>query len=257
MTFKDWHQYFQTNQDHFDYIKWKGEMELDGSEEKLITKSIQQFQKGENSDGKHLMKLSEKMKDDNYTLAIKGLIKEEQNHAAALGQFMDQEKIKTIDGHWLDAIFKRIIKTPNLELTIMILLAAEIVASIYYKALRQATYSRTLKSICRQILEDEKMHIKFRASALRVYYENHSLFGRFVVRNFYLAFMMLTSLVVWIQYRKVFKAGGYSFIKCMYALLKEFAKATRMIICKSPIIQPNLLGFKNLKGLTKKESYVR
>ncbi|MEZ5007211.1 MAG: ferritin-like domain-containing protein [Chitinophagales bacterium] len=238
MTFKEWHQYFQTNQDHFDYIKWKGEMELDGNEEKLITNSIQQFQKGENSDGKHLMKLSEKMKDENYTLAIKGLIKEEQNHAAALAQFMAQENINKIDGHWLDAIFKRIIKTPSLELTIMILLAAEIVATVYYKALRQATYSRTLKSICRQILVDETMHIKFQASALRVFYKNHSLFGRFAIRNFYLTFMMITSLVVWFQYRNVWKAGGYSFIKCMHTLLKEFAKATRMIIGKAPIVHP-------------------
>ncbi|MCB0503506.1 MAG: ferritin-like domain-containing protein [Bacteroidetes bacterium] len=238
MTFKEWHQYFQSNRDHFDYIPWSGEPELDGFEEKLITRSIQQFQKGENSDGKHLMQLSEKMNDDYYTLSIKGLIQEEQNHAAALGQFMAQEKIDTIGNHWLDTIFKRIIKTPSLEFTIMVLLAAELVATVYYKALRQATYSRTLKAICRQILVDEQMHIQFQTSALQLFYLKHNSFGRFLFRNFYLAFMLLTSYVIWFQYSNVLKKGGYSFTKCMYALLKEFAKAMRMIIGKAPIAQP-------------------
>ncbi len=253
MTFKDWTNYFESRTNHFDHIEWTNKMELDGHEEKLLTASLQQFQKGENSDGKHLMKLTEKMNDEDYTNAMKGLIKEEQNHAAVLGKFMCQEKIATIEDHWLDTIFKRIIKTPNLELTIMILLAAEIVATVFYQALQKASYSKTLHAICKQILVDEEMHLKFQATALRKLYQNHSLFGKFVVRNFYQGFIIVVALVAWFQYRNVFKAGGFTFKKCLYELMHEFAKVTRMVIGKKEIINhKDLPSFEHLAGLTKK-----
>lgn len=229
MTFYNWNAYFESNKNHFSHINWQNEMELSGYEEKIVASALQQFQRGENSDGKHLMKLSEKMNDSDYTLAIKGLIKEEQNHAQALGQFMEQEKIPLLETHWLDHLFKKLIRTPSLQLTIMVLLTAELVAKHFYAALYKATNSKTLKSICNQILVDEAMHINFQIEALQEFYHQKNIFGRFFFRNFFTVIMVSASLVVWFQYRKVWKASGLTWLNCSYRLLKSFYKSLLQI----------------------------
>lgn len=238
MDFKDWHSYYANRQDHFDHIEFPGEMELDGYEEAIVASSIQQFQMGENSDGKHLKQLAKKMKDEHYTKAMEGLIREEQNHALALGRFMEQEKIPFIEEHWLDSIFKRIIKTPSLAFTIMILLAAETVATVFYNALARATHSKTLKAICSQILVDEAMHVRFQVEALQQFYNKYGAVRRTIFRHGYTLMMLMMCLVVWFQYRKVFKAGGLNFKTCNHALMHEFGKSMRMIIGKERVDYP-------------------
>ncbi len=52
MDFEIWENYFLKNKDHFSEIDWQAEDQLTKDEKKKITSSIQQFQKGENSEGK-------------------------------------------------------------------------------------------------------------------------------------------------------------------------------------------------------------
>ena len=74
MSFNHWNAYFETHhQQQFSGINWNEEDTLTSSEKQLITASVQQFQKGENSDGKNLLSKSEQLYDMNYTFAIQNL----------------------------------------------------------------------------------------------------------------------------------------------------------------------------------------
>ncbi len=238
MKFKEWYLYFESHQHHFDHIDWNDEIELDGFEEALITPSLQQFQKGESSDGLHLLSLAEQMNDWDYAVAMHGLIKEEQKHASVLEKFMKKERIQTIESHWLDTIFKKIIKSSSFELTIIVLTTAEIIATVFYDALSKATYSKTLKAICAQILQDEAMHLNFQATALNTIYERHNLLGKFLSRVFHFSAFTFVMLFIWLQYRSVFKAGGFQFKRYLGALLAEFFRVEQMISGFSPIPIP-------------------
>jgi rubrerythrin len=235
MTFDHWNQYFQTHSQHFEHLLWTKEKELNASEKSLITQSIQQFQKGENSDGKHLIQLSKKMKNEDYYEAIKGLVREEQNHALALEKFMLNEEIELIKSHWLDHIFKRIIKTPNLSLTIMVFLFAELIAQIFYECLSKSTQSKTLQAICQQILVDEEKHIQFQIDALRNLYHQYNFIGRFIFRNSYTILMIGASILVWFQYKNIFKKGGYSFSSFFSTIIKSYLIALINISSKAVI----------------------
>jgi hypothetical protein len=55
MHFQYWFNYFKDNQIHFDHIDWSADDKLTEKEKQLITSSIQKFQMGEHSEGKHFL----------------------------------------------------------------------------------------------------------------------------------------------------------------------------------------------------------
>ncbi|HLP20986.1 MAG TPA: hypothetical protein VK174_11825, partial [Chitinophagales bacterium] len=79
LLFKAWKDYFQRNRIHFTHINFNGVAELSAAEKELVCASIQQFQRGESSEGLHLLKIA-KAYDPDYHEAIQIFIKEEQKH---------------------------------------------------------------------------------------------------------------------------------------------------------------------------------
>jgi hypothetical protein len=212
MDYTVWENHFGTNYGHLDHISFDGD-ELTLAEKELITTSIQQFQRGENSEGKNLIHFARNSEFRRYHETIIHFIKEEQRHALILGKWMDNHDINRIQDHWVDNVFRKMRRFSNLENSIRILLTAEIIAAVYYKALRDATRSKTLQAICKQILIDEAIHLDFQCYTLSHFQRKRGGFLR-IVHNFKQRILMTgTILVVWKEHRKVLTAGGYSFMQ--------------------------------------------
>src|SRR5690349_5606161 len=95
-------------------------------------------------------------------------VEEEHRHAALLGQFLDRADIPRLTRQWSAGIFRKLRHLAGLELAICVLLTAELIAMIYYSALRRATRSVVLQRVCQQILRDEVMHLKFQSERLAI-----------------------------------------------------------------------------------------
>ena len=54
------------------------------------------------------------------------------------------------------------------------LVTAEIIAKVYYAALREATQSEVLRTICDQILRDEYKHVEFQTEQLATMRSNRN-----------------------------------------------------------------------------------
>src|SRR5215831_13985160 len=229
MDLLNWKNYFLYNQSHFDHIKWNDKSQLSDRERKLITASLQQFQKGEQSEGKHLFSFAKTFPDPLYLESIRLFIKEEQAHARVLGHFMEIQNIPKIRHHWLDSIFRLLRKLTNLENTITVLLTAEIIAKPYYRALKNATGSLLLQQLCDQILKDEDQHIQFQAFTLSIFYRQRKLTGRFLTRCWHRVLMMGTILMVWMQHGKVLRSGGYTLSIFFMENMLIFLNADRQI----------------------------
>jgi rubrerythrin len=229
MHFQYWFNYFKGNQIHFDHIDWSVKDELTEREKRLITSSIQKFQMGEHSEGKHFLAFAKTMEDESYLQTVKIFIKEEQDHPAVLGKFMQLHGIPKITKDPVDGIFRWLRKLAGIEGTITVLLTAEIIAMVYYKALKNITGSGILQKICHQILADETMHLVFQSDTLRVIYKNKSAIGLFVSRWTHRVLMTGTILVVWFFHSKVLKAGGYSLLSYFKETWNEFRKCERMM----------------------------
>lgn len=211
MDFKIWENHFAGNYQHLDHIVIDDRL-INLEEKKLITSSIQQFQRGENSEGKNLIQFAKLSNLPYYHDTIVHFIREEQRHAKILGEWMDRNEIVRIKNHWVDNVFRKLRRLYNLENSIQILLTAEIVAAVYYKALQKSTSSDSLKAICDQILFDEDIHLNFQCYTLAVLRAKKSQIANTFAIGIQIILMASTSLVVWKEHRKVLKKGGYSFL---------------------------------------------
>jgi rubrerythrin len=227
ISFESWRNYFLQNKKHFSHITKSGLQELTAHEKKLLTKPIQQFQRGESSEGFHLL-LAANMYNAEYGKAVTHFIKEEQKHAAVLACYMRQERIPSIKNHWTDSVFRNLRKYFGVQHTVMVLLSAEIIATVFYRALHNASSSRTLQKICTQIMSDEEMHINFQSFALQHMRANLSKATILLLRLYQIILMTGTSVVVWLCYYEVFKAGGYSLSRYVEAVKEEFVRADKM-----------------------------
>jgi len=225
MDFKDWKQYFLQNQDHFVDIDVQEADQLTREDKAAISASLQQFQKGESSEGKHLVAFARQFPDPEYLNCIKLFIREEQRHASVLATFMHKHRIPLIKSHWVDGAFRWLRKLGGLQNTVRTLLIAEIIAKVYYRALSNASDSVVLKKICHQILSDEEKHIGFQCDLLKIFYGRQSLTGKFLTGSLQLFLMTGTTLLVWFYHKKVLKRGGYYFGKFFFETMLVFFEA--------------------------------
>jgi hypothetical protein len=179
-----------------------------------IAGSLQGWQRGETSDGQHLreaaVRYAEQVGDPDYPAAVELFIKEEQRHGELLGRFLDLAGVGRVTTDWGDRLFRAFrYAVTDMEVWTTPVVMVETLALVYYNALRRATGSALLRSICGQILSDEVPHLRFQCERLATLYRRRSrlrfLFTMFCHRLCFLAVMLL----VWLGHRKALRAGGY------------------------------------------------
>jgi len=236
ISFKDWYRYFASNQKHFSQLCFSQKSELSDAERTILKSALQQFQRGESSEGLHLLKSAREYNAD-YHQAIILFVKEEQKHACILARYMRQENIPLIGGHWTDDVFRMLRKYFGLTHTIVVLMTAEVVATVFYRALCNAGKSPTLKKICEQILLDEHMHLLFQAYTLRrLQYDRNGL-SKTLLRTYQHVLMTGTTMVVWMNYHKVLKQGGYNLSRYATEMKEVYTNTLQTIDGKAYHVQ--------------------
>lgn len=201
-------------------------VQLTEHERYTIRSSVQQFQLGEGSRGQRLLERGQRFGrvtgDPLFERALELFIKEEQQHSAYLAAFMESQGIPPLKKHWVDSVFRLLRGLAGLELSLAVLVTAEIIAVPYYRALRCATGSPVLKMICTRILEDEANHLKYQASMLARAAASRSPAIQHCITELHRLFLLGTVCIVWREHRPVFTAAGYTFQRLRQEALAEF-----------------------------------
>jgi hypothetical protein len=163
------------------------------------------------------------MNDPMFGAALDIFIKEEQQLSRYLSAFMEWQSIPLAEKHWVDTVFRRLRRLAGLELTLTVLVTAELIAVPYDRALRGATGSPILKMICTRILEDESNRLKFQSSMVARLASTRPAALRRALNEVHRLFLMGTMLVVWIEHHAVFEATGYRFRRFKNKTLLEFS----------------------------------
>lgn len=209
--YKDWKTYFEKNDAEKLTVDFSQEKELPNALKNRIFPSIRAFQKGEGSDGEYLMKtvraFAEKSGESDYPEVMELFIKEENQHSAYLKTYMEFHRVTTAKKSFLDAVFRKLRQLGGLKCEVTILVTAEMIALTYYDALSKCTDSAALKSICSRMLHDEIPHVLFQSYTL-----SHFRAGRpeRMVRRLV---MHVTLFFVWCACHKVYRAGGYGYVR--------------------------------------------
>jgi hypothetical protein len=210
----EWVAYFQENRMGLMSVAWNDTQRLTDDERATIAASVRQFQIGESSEGNHLRKqaraYARNSGDGDYVVALNLFIQEEQRHAADLGRFMHLEHILWAKRDSVDGVFRFLRHMTTLEQAIMVLLTAEIIACIYYRALHDATQSHILRGICRQIIRDEAQHLRFQTDTLAKLRRRRPSLLIGLAQLGQEALFTATLPLVWLYHGKVFRAAGMS-----------------------------------------------
>lgn len=211
----DWLSYFERNARSLRPIPWELGVTLTPAERAAAATSVPTFQIGETGSGRRLLAAAsryvEASGDDDYLAALWLFIAEEQRHGGDLGRWLDLAGIPRIQKHWTNRVFRRVRQLAGLELMISLLLTAEVMAKVYYAALRKATRSIVLQRLCEQILKDEVAHIRFQSQRLAMLRRCRSKPLLLLEHAAQRALFAATTLVVWRTHRDILQAGGLGF----------------------------------------------
>ncbi len=219
-------------------VNWELKPALTDEDIDTIKASLQAWQLGETSEGKHLIaastKYAHKIGDLAYIEAVKLFIKEEQKHGNNLGLYLDAIQVPRIKKNWGDSLFRKVrYYNTNMEIWTLAVIVVESTAQIFYQALKDATACVLLKQICTDILIDEAYHITFQTERLAIIFDNKSDFSKWWRITAYKYFFIATSGLVWFAHRKLFKAGGNTFAEYRRKMDLKYTKTLKTITERS------------------------
>lgn len=229
-TSLEWREYYEQNAQSLLDIPWGQGAELTNDERSAIAASVQGFQAGESSEGRHLYRYAEKCAEESgdheYLVAIKLFIAEEQRHARDLARFLQQNDIPTVKTTFPDRVFRQLRQLfGGLEISIAVLITAEIIAKVYYAALKQATNSNVLRTLCDQILRDEAKHVEFQAEQLgKLRCRRKPVFQQ-ITMGIQRVLYWGTCIVVWHFHKKALCKGDFNFRRFWRSCWAEFNDA--------------------------------
>jgi hypothetical protein len=182
-------------------------------ERRLIAASIATFQLGESSEGAQLrdaVRRHCRSQDDQALVEIFELfIAEEQRHASLLGEFMQDHEIPRREGALSDAAFRAVRRLGGLEARLRILVTAEIIGIVYYRALEMVTDCRRLQILCRSLVADELAHVAFESQLLLALKGGRSGLAKLLAGAWEQGLLSAAALIVWATHRGVLKSAGY------------------------------------------------
>jgi len=190
----------------------------------LIADSIATFQLGEQSEGRTLLRAAERFaraRQLPYLVRIiELLIREEQRHASLLRAFMQDHRIPLKRTDWTDQAFRHIRRLAGLQLYLCVLISAELIGNVYYRALESATDCERLRALCRSIVSDELAHVGFESQLIFSLRARRAGPMRALARSAHRIFFAGTAIVVWLTHRAVLRRAGHSatsFLRCCLA----------------------------------------
>ncbi len=226
----EWRQYFEENARSLLDVPWQLGPDLTPEERAAIARSLKEFQAGESSEGKQLFRSAQayaaRTGDGDYVQAVRLFIAEEQRHARDLGRFLAQNGIPLVRTTFTDRVFRKLRHLfRGLEVSVAVLITAELIAKVYYAVLREATQSPILRRLCEQILHDELRHVQFQAQQLAKLRAGRRRLPRAATMGLQRFLYLGTVPVVWAVHRPVIRRGGLSPVGWWRACWREFDEA--------------------------------
>jgi len=237
-----WLDHFEYHANHRSALPAGSTDGLTAYERRLIADSIATFQLGEQSEGRSLLRAAQEYEKAHSSAPLAQivslLIAEEQHHAALLGEFMNQHGIPRKRSQWTDHVFRFVRKLAGFELYLYVLMTAELIGKVYYRALEAATGCRQLQGLCHVIVADELAHVGFESDLLRSVHARQAPFSRALRSVAHRAFFTGASVVVWIGHGRVLRAAGYD----MRTFLRACAAQYSFYLTSAPPLRSVLGG---------------
>ena len=136
---------------------------------------------------------------------------------------MASQHIAARRGHWTDTAFRRVRRLGGLELYLNVLIAAQLIGTVYYRALERATECPRLKWLCRAVLADELAHVGLESELILTLRSRRNAPVRTLARLAHRALFLIAADVVWITHRGVLRHAGHDARSFRRACREQYA----------------------------------
>ena len=229
----DWNNWFIENDKNLLHIPYEDEDKLSDEEINMIKHSLQVWQLGEGSPGNNLRKQVKQYVEKNgrhdFAQVMEKLLMEEKRHSQLLSQFMSFHGIALKNKMFIDNLFRFLRKIGGLQCSIIMLITGEIIALSYYKALSEITTSEVLPVICKQMIQDELMHIALSSDTLYKFALENGSLKNGVVSRFRNVGLFIAVMIAWKHFKQIFINSGCSF-NSFYGTSKRLLNQSKQIV---------------------------
>lgn len=226
-TSADWLRHFLQRAATRPALPFERGVSLSPEEFRDLLPSIAIFQRGESGSGRHLFHVAEQhariVNDVDYVHALRQFIAEENTHGEMLGKYLDAWNFPRLQQTWTDNGFRWVRHLSGLELALSVLVTAEVIAMVYYAALRKASRCVVLRELCEQILDDEVYHLHFQGVRLGCLQRSRSQFGIRCTTVAMTGMLEAAGRLVWSTHRPVFQRARLPFTEYRHRLHRHGA----------------------------------
>ena len=137
---------------------------LDPERRRLLAASLAVFQLGESGEGRIAHQIRHARIsgiDDDYRAALRLFVAEEGRHGRILGQMVRALGGELLGHTWTEALFRRGRRLLGVRLKLLVLLAAEVVAVVFYGALVAGLPASPMRQALAEVVADEQLHLDF------------------------------------------------------------------------------------------------
>ena len=222
-----WLAHFRSQAAHPRLVPTTLDDTLTGRERRLIGQSLATFQLGESSQGAHLREAVRQhcgAPDEHACIEIFDLlIAEEQRHASLLAAFMQDHEIARRERALADQAFRALRRLGGLEARLRILVTAQIIGIVYYRALEGVTDCRRLQILCRTIAADGLAHVAFQSQLLLQKRAGKPGIARVLTSAWEQCVLSVAALVVFATHRRVLASAGYGAVLFLHDCRSQYA----------------------------------
>jgi hypothetical protein len=226
VDFEIWLNHFEYHAQHPHCLPPEVPDLLKPAERRLIARSMPTFQLGEQSEGHLLLRVAQRLASEHGTRAVVRIvelfIREKRRHAALLRAFMEEHDIALERSDWTEQVLSLARQFGGLELRLNVLISAELIGIVYYRALEAATDCQRLKLLCRALVSDALAHLGFESHLLLALRAKRAGAGRILMRSAHRASFVVTAGIVWLAHRAVLRGAGYKFRSFLRVCLSQY-----------------------------------
>jgi hypothetical protein len=200
---------------------------LKPEERRLVARSVAIFQLCEQPEGGALLRSVRRFAQVHKALPLTRItelfINEQQRHATLLRMFMEDHDIPRKQTDLTDFVFCCLRRVGGFEARLHVLVAAELIANVYYRALESATGCQRLKVLCRTLVADELAHVGLESQLLLTLRARRPALLRASARVLHKAFFTCAAGAVYVTHRAVLRGAGYNIKSFLRVCAMQYA----------------------------------
>ena len=135
-------------------------------------------------------------------------IREEQRHAALMAGILTRLNAPLLTSDWTDNCFVFMRHMSGLHIELLVVLLPEMIARVYFEALRRGFSNPAMHAVFAQIVRDERGHLAFHADYLNNAFAQMSFPRRIAVQMAWRLVYRVVCLIVYVDHGPLLRAVG-------------------------------------------------